>query len=357
MTSRVKVGFLGCGLIARGHAGGLATVDEAEIVAIFDPDQKRATRFAMDFSPRLGMDAMASSVEAVIENADVVYVCTWTSEHRRLVELVAGAGKPVFCEKPLATSLEDAVAMTKAVTEAKVTNQVGLVLRHSPAFRWLQQQVSHPDVGRLMSIVFRDDQYIPTQGLYDSTWRGDFDKAGGGTLLEHSIHDLDLLEWMMGPIANVTARMESIHGLSGIDDQASVLLVGESGAHASLVSLWHDMLSRPSQRRVEAICERGFFSLEGDWSGPVRFEIADSTGQPQSEGHLGHQELELAVQEVDQLVKPPDAAFIAAVIEEREAYPNFETALQAHRLADAAYRSAEAGGVCVATPLISMTPG
>lgn len=348
----LRVGFLGCGLIGRSHAAGLSSVKQAEIVSVFDPDGKRAARFAADFCPSVGLDAVASSAEAVIETVDVVYVCTWTSEHRRLVELAASAQKAVFCEKPLATSLDDAVAMQKAVAKAGVTNQVGLVLRHSPAFRWLQQQIVQADVGRLMSIVFRDDQYIPTQGLYDSTWRGDIDKAGGGTLLEHSIHDLDLLEWMMGPISEVTARMDSIHGITGIDDQASVLLIAESGAHASLVSLWHDMLNRPSQRRVEAICQRGFFSLEGDWSGPVRYELADQSGQPISQGKLGDGQLETAAAGVDGITSSPDAGFIAAVIENRPAYPDFGTALQAHRLADAAYRSAEAGGLAIQTPPI-----
>jgi predicted dehydrogenase len=47
-----------------------------------------------------------------------------------------------------------------------------------------------------MNVVFRDDQYLPTQGVYASTWRADAALAGSGVLLEHSIHDLDLLEWL-----------------------------------------------------------------------------------------------------------------------------------------------------------------
>ena len=83
----------------------------------------------------------------------------------------------MFCEKPLAVNLAAATAMTDAVARAGVTNQVGLVLRHSPSFRWLHHQVSDPAAGPLMNVVFRDDQYLPIQGLYGSTWRADRDQG------------------------------------------------------------------------------------------------------------------------------------------------------------------------------------
>jgi 4-hydroxybenzoate polyprenyltransferase len=51
----------------------------------------------------------------------------------------------------------------------------------------------------VLTVVFRDDQYLPVRGVYKSSWRGDVARAGAGTLLEHSIHDLDLLEWLLGP--------------------------------------------------------------------------------------------------------------------------------------------------------------
>ena len=111
-----------------------------------------------------------------------------------LVAAVVAAGKPVFCEKPLGVDLAAAKAMVETVEAGGVINQVGLVLRASPAFRWLHEQVTSDATGAAMSMVFRDDQYIPIQGMYDSTWRSDPARAGSGALLEHSIHDLDLIE-------------------------------------------------------------------------------------------------------------------------------------------------------------------
>ncbi len=344
-AGHLKVGFVGCGLIGRSHARGVRAAGGADIVAVHDIDPARAGAFAAEHG--VGPGAVAPSADAVIAAADVIYVCTWTADHPALVEAVAAAGKPVFCEKPLAVDLEAATAMTTAVTRAGVINQVGLVLRNSPSFRWLRHEVTDPAAGPLMNVVFRDDQYLPVQGLYGSTWRADRAKAGAGTLLEHSIHDLDLLRWMMGPIRSVSARMRCLHGLDGIDDQASVLLEAESGAQAALTSVWHDVLSRPSQRRVEVFCQRAVFSLEGDWSGPVGAERQPADGPAPAPEQLQGPALGAAAEQLDGLGQNPDAAFLDAVRRGQPAYPDFAVALEAHRLADAAYRSAAADGTPV----------
>lgn len=322
----LRIGFIGCGLIARAHASNLKSVTQAEIVASADTDSGRATKFAREFGGSAGQSA-----QEVIESVDAVYVTTWTSEHPRLVEEVLAAGKAVFCEKPLATDFTLAENMAAQVRAAGVVNQVGLVLRHSPSFRFAKAKLQGAEI---MNIVFRDDQYLPTQGMYGSTWRGDVEKAGAGTLLEHSIHDLDLLEWFAGPLTVVAAATNEHHGLKGIEDQATVLLTSDAGAQASLTSVWHDIMSRPSQRRVEIICRDRFIHVEGDWSGPVHWEDHDGTGS------LSGKELVNAAHAFDELGTNPDADFVAAVLADQPAHPSFETALRAHQLAGDAYRLA-----------------
>lgn len=347
--SGLRIGVIGCGLIAGSHATNLARDHRAAITAVTDLDSSRAVAFADRFAHG-GVGAVRPDAASVIDEVDAVYVCTWTSEHPALVAAAAEAGTAVFCEKPLATNLSDAVAMAQAVEAAGVTNQVGLVLRRSPAFRYLHHLVGRDDAGPVMNVVFRDDQYLPTQGMYGSTWRADVTRAGGGTLLEHSIHDLDLLDWLIGPIVEVSARVGAVHGLDGIDDQATVTLVAESGAQAALVSVWHDVLSRPSQRSVEVFTRGGAFALDGDWSGPVRWDRTASFGQPEAgaAGELSGPGLARAADEIDGLRGDPDQAFVTAALEGTPAHPSFSVALRAHRLADAAYRSAAAGGTVIA---------
>ena len=347
--SDLRVGFIGAGLIATSHATNLVRDRRVAITAVHDLDPERAGSFAERFAPA-GRSAVRPHADAVIEDVDALYVCTWTSAHPDLVLAGAEAGRAVFCEKPLATTLARAVEMTEAVERAGVTNQVGLVLRHSPAFRQLRHLLRADDAGPVMNVVFRDDQYLPTQGLYGSTWRAEWAKAGGGTLLEHSIHDLDLIDWMVGPVVEVSARIGSVHGLEGIDDRATVMLLGRDGAQAALVSVWHDVVSRPSQRSVEVFTTKGVFSLEGDWRGPVHWDRTSSfSGPAEGEtGRLAGPELAAAADAVDGLADDPDRAFASAVLNGTAAHPSFPVALRAHVLADAAYRSAAAGGAVIA---------
>jgi predicted dehydrogenase len=316
-----------------GHTGRA----DAAIVAVHDPDADRASAFAADHAATAVADEAA-----VIDQSDAVYICTWTSEHRRIVELAVGAGKAVFCEKPLSTTLADARAMVELVESAGVTNQVGLVLRDSPSFLYLRHLIDHRDSGRVMSVVFRDDQYLPIQGMYGSTWRADPARAGAGTLIEHSIHDLDQLEWLIGPIASVNARTSTFHHIDGIEDVAVVNLQFADGGIGTLASVWHDLLARPSLRRVEVLCERAFLVLEGDTWGPVRW-----TRDGGDEGALADQELRAALASAGIARRNPDAAFVDAVIAGDAAYPPFAAALRPHALVDAIYRSAAADGAPV----------
>jgi predicted dehydrogenase len=343
----VRVGFLGAGLIATFHSKLLHVADvDVTWAGVFDPDTARAEQFANASGARV-----CSSEDEVLDTCDAVYVCTWTSEHPRLVEAAAERGRAVFCEKPLAVDLATADRMVNRVQQAGVINQVGLVLRRSPAFGLMKALAADPEGGRPMSIVFRDDQYIPIQGMYASTWRGDAAKAGSGTLLEHSIHDLDLLEWILGPITSVSARSASFHGLDGIEDSVAVSLAFDNGAVGTLVSVWHDMLERPSQRWVELFCERAYVALQDDWWGPVDWRIGDAGGH-RAQG----EELEAEAARRDALFGNPDAAFIEAVAAGTPAWPDFSDALRAHVLVDGVYRSAAAGGAPVAItpePLVS----
>ena len=341
----VKIGFLGAGFIARYHAMQLQLISEPnEIVAVHDPDRARAEAFVADEG-----GAVVDSIDEVLAASDAVVVCTWTAAHLDAVRQVVGAGLPVFCEKPLGRDLAEAGELVEVVERSGVPNVVGLVLRTSPALAAVRSLVRDERSGPVVNVVFRDDQYLPTQGMYASTWRGDRTLAGSGTLLEHSIHDVDILEWLLGDVASVAAHTSTYHGLDGIEDSVSVLLRFAGGATGTLSSVWHDVLSRPSQRRMEIFCERALITLEGDLFGPVRYQTTD----------------EELVLEGDALIEwlagrgvplpTSEQEFVAAVRElgaggtPGPLSPGVRDALRAHELVDAIYRSAEAGGAPVAT--------
>jgi predicted dehydrogenase len=190
-----------------------------------------------------------------------------------------------------------------------------------------------------MSVVFRDDQFIPIQGQYDSTWRADRERAGAGTLIEHSIHDVDMLRSVVGEIESISARSANFHGHPGIEDSVAATVTFSSGALGTLVSVWHDNLARPSLRRVEVFCERRHIVIEGDWFGPVRWSDADG-----SSGELEGDRLVDATIELAHDGHNPDLAFVRAASSGESAWPDFGVGIEAHRVVDAMYRSADSDG-------------
>ena len=338
-TAPVRIGFLGAGLIATYHSKSLrrSGADVAR-AGVYDPHTERAKAFAAASGHRV----CASEAE-VFDGCDAVYICTWTNDHPRLLAEAVARGKHVFCEKPLAFDARQAEHMARLADEAGVTHQVGLVLRHSPAYLWARHLVTDPAAGRVMTVVFRDDQFIPVQGHYASTWRGDRTLAGAGTLLEHSIHDVDMLRFLVGDIARVSAEVSYFHGLEGIEDVATASFRFANGATGVLNSIWHDNLSRPSLRRVEVFCERRHVVIDGDdWFGPVSW--ADHDG---GSGSLEGDALAQAVAPMRDGTDNPDGEFVRAILERRGASPDLFTAVHAHRIVDALYASAAAKGAVV----------
>ena len=334
----VRVGFLGAGFIATFHSKMLRASGVDHVRAgVFDPADGRAEEFVA----RAG-GFVAASEDEVLESCDAVYICTWTSDHPRQVRKACAAGKAVFVEKPLGVDMAACRQIVDDLEQAGVTHQVGLVLRYSPAFGLLESLLEERDRnGRVMAVVFRDDQFVPTQGHYASTWRADRAKAGRGVLLEHSIHDVDLLDRLVGPIEDVSGRSRSFHGMDGIEDLVAATFGLPDGGIASLTTVWHDLVERPSLRYLEVHCERAHFEVEGDWFGPVRWTRADGTTELRDDELLE----ECARRGIP--TPNPDGAFLQAVLDGRPSMPTAATALRAHSLVDAVYASADGEGEVV----------
>ncbi len=353
----LQIGFLGCGFISRTHSYFLKhTSIDHRVAAVYDVDRERAAAFA----GRVGAE-VALHGEAVLDDVDAVFVTTWTSEHERLVAAAAERGVAVFCEKPLALDGAGARRIADSVESAGVVNQVGLVLRFLPQFVRARQLLADERAGRLMAVSFRDDQFIPIQSYYGSTWRVDPARCGRGTLLEHSIHDVDVLQWLGGPVDAVSGTVREFHGHPRIDDVASARLEFANGAVADLLSIWHDMTDRPSQRHIECFSEHLYLRLDGTPDGSMTWQFAgepavESAGRalledvlaadlPAASPFLSDDVLDLR----DGAMFNPLTPFLRAL---RDGVPSplpLRAAVPAHDLVDAIYASADLGGAPVHT--------
>jgi len=340
-----RIGIVGGGFIGTVHSYALqmlidAGLVDARVVATFDADAARASGMAERHDGAEALD----SVESLLDRVDVVWVCTWTAAHADVVEQAVARGIAIFCEKPLAPTWDECVRVAGLL--ARVPHQVGLVLRYAPVFAAAADAVGSGRYGRHLATVMRDDQYLPTQGIYGSTWRADVSLAGGGTLIEHSIHDVDLLRWLHGDPDEISARIAYVAGIPGIDDSAAVALSYPGGVTATLVSIWHEVMTRPSTRRLEVFCEEAVLWADDDHLGPLHVET--SSGRELVAAVLP--EWTQRCVGPDEIVVPllmyatPAKAFLDGLEEGRGGTPDAGTALAAHRIVELAYRSAAAGG-------------
>jgi predicted dehydrogenase len=351
--------MVGCGHIGAVHSYAIkqlvdAGLVDAALTATFDIEPSRAAKFAAWHDAR-----PARSVDALVADVDVVWVCTWTSAHLEAVECAVDAGRAVFCEKPLAPSLVECERVATALQ--RVPHQVGLVLRHAPVFRHAASLIASGRYGRPLATTLRDDQYFPIQGQYGSTWRKDAVAAGGGALIEHSIHDVDLLRWLLGDPVSVHARSASRFGHPGIDDVVAVTMVSADGSTAQLTSVWHQVLTRESSRRLEVFLEDALLWTDDDYLGPLHVET--STGTETITSAMPEWSARFTVPQLYAhglaAYAAPTKEFLAALVRCGSAaigHPTATEALAAHRIVDRAYASAAAGGAPEASAVGEESP-
>ncbi len=342
------VGLIGCGFIGRFHSRNLRGVIRservpAEYVAVCD----RVLRRAEEFAGITGAEVVTRDAAHLMSHPglNAVYVCTETAEHPALVRAAADQGLAVFCEKPLAKTLSEVREMVADVERGRVVNQVGLILRYSPVYTVLNDLISDPGLGALLTAHLRDDQFFPIRGHYGSAWRGDYERAGGGTLIEHSIHDIDLFRWLFGEVEAVRAHTRYTSGHDHVEDVAMATFQHAAGHQTTLTSVWHAIDERPSTRRLEVFFEGGWFATDHDFLGPIRYQLrtggeieigAEDVLERYGElAALDDVELRLASQGMLE-----DYRFLQSVASGEPAFPDFGVALKAHVILDACYRSA-----------------
>jgi predicted dehydrogenase len=350
---RLRIGLIGAGIIGGTHSAVLRTIADAmpgrlELSVVADPSAEARELFTRLYGYRR---ACADAHELIARaDVDAVFVCTPTAFHAELVQAAAAAGKHVFCEKPLAMSHLEALGMLDGVRRAGVKAQIGLVLRFSAVYTVMRDLLQSPDAGAPVAAVFRDDQVFPVRGLHHTAWRKDRRLTAGGTLIEHGVHDLDLLTWFFGPIARLRAWQQNRAGHSGVEDYMAVELAFASGLRAQLVNVWHDMIQRPSNRRLEIFCQRAFIASDHDMLGEVSLQLGDGAERRLASGEVLERFAALLGRDDprwrDWYGVPylwQDLAFVEALLAGRDPAPGLELGVEAQRIAEAVYSAARSG--------------
>lgn len=222
----LNIGLIGAGRIGLVHAATITQrVPSARLVAVADVNEAAARACA----ERYNVPFFTADPHAVIEHADVhvVLICSSTDTHAPLIEAAARAGKPIFCEKPIALDLAAVDRALDAVARAGVPLQVGFNRRFDPNFERLRRAVAEGEIGEphLLHIISRDPAPPPIEYV----------KVSGGLFLDMAIHDFDMARFLLGSeIEEVfvagAVRVDPAIGEAGDVDTAVTLLRFASGA-------------------------------------------------------------------------------------------------------------------------------
>ena len=350
---QLRIGIIGAGLNGATHALVLremaaAWPDRLALTAVADPVAENGARFVELF----GFGRACRTADELLSRGDVnvVFVCTPTKFHADIVAAAATAGTHIFCEKPLAMSAAEAETMLTAVQRAGVKAQIGLVLRFSSIYTVMRDLLRDPLHGAPMAVVFRDDQCFPIRGLHDTSWRSDRTMSAGGTLIEHGVHDLDLLTWLFGPVRRLRAWEQNRAGYPGIEDYVAVELEFASGLRGQLVNIWHDMAQRMSNRHLEVFCPRAYVASEHDMFGEIIVQRGDGAAATMRSSEV-LERFGLLLARRDHTFRDyyglpyflQDLAFVEALLEDRIPEPGLEVGIAAQRLAEAVYHAAQNG--------------
>lgn len=227
--------LIGCGVVGDVHANALAELAQrghGHLAGVMDVDRARAE----EFGRRWGVPATESLDEALSwPEVCIAHVCTPSGLHAETGIEAARAGKHVLVEKPIDVTLEAADRLIHACREAGVVLSVVSQHRFDPGFEELQDAVRQGSLGRLVLGEARVKWYRGQEYYESAPWRGTKALDGGGALINQSIHYVDLLLALCGPVERVSAYAATAAHQMEVEDVAAAVLRFRSGATGTLL--------------------------------------------------------------------------------------------------------------------------
>ena len=234
----MKVLVIGAGGIAFQHLNALKELGE-EIYGIYDLDLSRARNLASRYGTQAVEDA-----EQAIAQADCVFLLTPPSTRFGYMKMIRGKCKNVFCEKPMAITVEDALAMEQIAQEEDMTCMIGFTQRFRSGYQRLKELLDNGTLGEIVQAnVVRIGPGPGSNGNLAESWRTDR-KYVCGMAIESLSHDIDFLQSLAGPICGVNGAVKgTVASLPEFDNNANAVLAFESGAIGSITCSWSSALA------------------------------------------------------------------------------------------------------------------
>jgi predicted dehydrogenase len=235
LVDRVRLASVGLGRWAAVLARGAQRGEVIDVVSCFSRNEDRRQAFCDEF----GVPRSARTYEELLADPEVegIVITTPNDTHKTLIEAALGAGKAVYTDKPIAHTLEDALAIAAAVTNAGGVFAVGHSARRLAGHRtmksWLQS-------GRLGNVSIAEANFSNERGLEltPNAWRSSSAKNPGGALIQLGVHHADTLQYLLGPVRAVTATIRRLYTKSEVPDATMTILEFDAGMLGYLGCGW-----------------------------------------------------------------------------------------------------------------------
>lgn len=273
--AQVRVGVIGTsGWTEFAYLDNLRGHDAGEAIALAGRNQNRLAELAAKY----GIENTFVDWREMIASGliDAVVVATPDQEHHEMVLAATAAGLHVMCEKPLAADAVQAREMLDAVTRAGVINNVLFTYRFAPALNYLRDLLAGGIVGRVYHSEFRYLMGYARDNTYQ--WRLDADR-GTGALGDLGVHVIDLAQWLIAPVRNVSASLhnsvERLHpdgtAVSPENDSAALTVEYADDSHGTIfATLVADLGDRFMEQTVKIFGEKGSVELALVYEGSLK---------------------------------------------------------------------------------------
>ncbi|EJM99640.1 Gfo/Idh/MocA family oxidoreductase [Phyllobacterium sp. YR531] len=229
----IRWGLVGASTIAHEWVIDAIRASGGEIVSVMSTNAERGGKYAADH----GIAHSVTDLDSLLNGQpiDAVYISTTNELHKDQVLAAAKAGKHILCEKPLATSLDDAKIMVEACKAANVVFATNHHLRNAATHTAMRDAVAAGKIGKPLAAKVFHAVYLPPhlQG-----WRLDRPDAGGGVILDITVHDTDTLRYVLGddPVEVIASTQQSGLAKAGLADAVMGVMRFKSG----LIAMFHD---------------------------------------------------------------------------------------------------------------------
>lgn len=249
----VQWGIIGVGDVTEVKSGpGFQKAHDSELVAVM----RRTAAKSEDYAQRHGVPAWYDDADSLIHDAAVhaVYVATPPDSHHDYAIQVLDAGKPVYVEKPMALTALDCEEMNEAASRAGLPLFVAYYRRAMPRFETVRRLLLDGEIGEVHAFTIR--HLRPADPVSDGPvpWRLRPEISGGGHFVDLASHTLDLLDYLLGPVAKVTGHAASRAGGGPAEDVVSALFELESGVLGT--GLW-SFVADEELEEIQVIGTRG----------------------------------------------------------------------------------------------------